>query len=371
MKNEFKTGEYCKFPNEEIPHILDILRANGHPVWKGTAVYQLDQDIIACSTDGDLMGYWSKEPEIKTELTRHDFMCKALRLEEGMGISYNNSSICQIKHIARSIIDIGLTAAGSVDFYHDHDFSSDLNTFAISGNMFQLCFEVSTTHIPYLEWCKRLCVEPIGQVDTLQDGDWFEGTFNQYAESKRLSNLSGEGVSDINLFAGWAVENDNHALYDGEWICYNGKECGAATNKLTAEEFLRRARNTFQEPIHTEPVFDPSKPWEFRAECSKWANGFHYIGIDHDGRHVVRDMERTLYFIFSDNIRNTPGFNASMLEVGEYMETIEFAGERQLIKRISQNNWIEYLNGHDSFGRLLAEELKGCKVDVEIKVREL
>lgn len=300
MKNEFKTGDFCRFPNEEIPRVLDILRANGHPVWRSASVYNDKDNIIICLSDGDMSG----EEEINmgayddaTEFSRHDFMCKALRLEEGMGMRHEDSTKEQRQHIHTCLSELGVIVYEKADYsvesgypnlYFDGDHITGRSSFGIGGNF-----------IPYLEWCKRLCIEPIG--------------------------LSSQDVMN-------EVLPDSHPMKE------------------------------------VEPVFDPSKPWEFRAECSKWANGFHYIGIDHDGRHVVRDLEWTLYFIFSDNIRNIPEFNASMLEVGEWMEITEIGIYENLPVQKMQNGYL-YCPEHAEV--ISNDTLKGRCVDVEIKVKEL
>lgn len=392
MKNEFKPGEFCRFPNEEIPRVLDILRANGHPLWKSTAVYQRDQDIIACSNDGDLMGYWSKEPEIKTELSRHDFLVKALRLEEGMGMRSDTSTPDQRAHISSEMEKVGIKIGMSIKLY-----SAERNSIIMLKYELAVCSKKVPVDIPYLEWCKRLCVEPIGQVDTLQDGDWFEGTLDQYAEAKRLSNLCNGGVYDPYKFAYHAIKNDNHALYVGEWICYNGKECGATTNKLTAEEFLRRARNTFQEPTHKEvtPEMTGANIYPLTIVSDRYNGAYSgalflafnldpcdipdeigagdgdemafYEGDGHKkykigkGR-TANDAAANLYCIL-----NTPEFNASMLEVGEWMEITEIGPYENCVVQKMQNGYFYC----PEYAEVISNDaLKGRRVDVEIKVTE-
>jgi hypothetical protein len=78
---EFKAGEYCHFPNFEIPEMLDLLRENGHPVYKSNAVCQPKMDLILCYSDRDMLGFWSAhlDPAYHTELTRSEFLYKATR----------------------------------------------------------------------------------------------------------------------------------------------------------------------------------------------------------------------------------------------------------------------------------------------------
>jgi hypothetical protein len=81
-ETEFSPGEYCLFPNEEIPAILDLLRDNGHRVWKYEKCYEpSDNAIIFCGSK-DLHGVTVEDycfGSNKKELTRDEFMYKATR----------------------------------------------------------------------------------------------------------------------------------------------------------------------------------------------------------------------------------------------------------------------------------------------------
>lgn len=77
------------------------------------------------------------------------------------------------------------------------------------------------------------------QVDTLQEGDWFQGTEEQY---RKVFELSGRNLSELAAYnavgRGYvSLMEDGHGR---SMITF-----GVKLTQLTPEEFLRRAENTF------------------------------------------------------------------------------------------------------------------------------
>lgn len=91
---KFEPGEYAKFPNSEIPAMLDLLRDNGHAVYESDAVYQPEMNVILCSTDCDMIGFWADKftQNDYTELTREQFLHKATR-GNGIPTSAENAPV--------------------------------------------------------------------------------------------------------------------------------------------------------------------------------------------------------------------------------------------------------------------------------------
>lgn len=159
MKKEFQPGDFARFPNEQIPRILEILKANVHPVWSSVAAWQDHHDIVVCGSDNDMMGYDSTEPKCRTEMTPHDFMTIALRLEEGMGIS-NESTPEQRRHVTEVLTELGINQA---DTLKGRDASGEwIHPFGFVRSKWLSVNETEIkSQISYLEFCRRLCVEPI------------------------------------------------------------------------------------------------------------------------------------------------------------------------------------------------------------------
>lgn len=250
MKKEFTPGDYCRFPNSEIPRVLDILRANR---WK---VFNLKTDFSDCMCimyDGyELIP--NQEPD-EHELSRHDFMVIALRLEEGMGICGVGSTNEQRAHINRVLHDLGL----SVNCIQEDCPCTPLPR-EFRGGMFMAVIGCQNP-IPYEEWCRRLCVEPIGETCDIHSTD-----------------MTGK--------------------------CFN---CGFVLPD-------------HQPQTQTQPEFDPNSNFEVSDDGVEWLyadNFIHYVGKTKGGRHVIQ-MSDDKVSIFL-HIRNTPQFTAAMLEVGEWM----------------------------------------------------
>lgn len=80
------------------------------------------------------------------------------------------------------------------------------------------------------------------EFDTLQEGDWFEGTEDQYRKVLELEciyDARHEEFLEGNILN---MVDNNCCVFDGKellWIANN-------ITKLTPEEFLRRAENTFK-----------------------------------------------------------------------------------------------------------------------------
>lgn len=85
--------------------------------------------------------------------------------------------------------------------------------------------------------------------------------------------------------------------------------------ELTLEQFMFKATRGKQENAQVE--FDSSKPFEVSHDGEHWHSAPHYVGRRSNGEHCV-EINATLGTW--QYIRNVPEpFNASMLEVGEYM----------------------------------------------------
>ena len=282
MKKEFKHGDYCLFHNEEIPRILDILRSNGWKVWINNVP---DGDYVVMTQDGFISnpGDPCKSPFYKlSELSRHDFMVIALRLEEGMGILFNETTTEQRKHIQDSFVELGVKCDPMPEHLEKY-------CYLFSDGEWMSCqpYHIKKA-ISYLDWCKRLCIEPIGIEPT------------------------------------------------------------------------------------AEPVFDPSKPFEVsnghgwgQATISGKTGAFtHYVGKSKGGLHVIQTPAGFVEYL---DIRNTEEFNASMLEVGEWMEVTEVGPyENWVIQKKNNGYWYcpEYAKS------IVIETIKGRRVNVEIKVVE-
>lgn len=313
--NTFYTGEYCRFPNEEIPRIFDILRANGHPVWKDTAAYQSHHDIVYCSLDGDMMGYTSTEPECATELTRHDFMCKALRFDlisPFLDNEYPREQVSQITMEIRKLTG---------------DYHGGLSIHLNDGHKHGLS---------HTEWCKRLCIEPIG-VDEAQgthtcrycgaevgDNEPDEGchaapSITTKDESKAIEpslppyktgdkvrfHIDGkEGTVKSCCYAigGWRIlasvcgDNDRDFLADRvEMINTNEPMAIIQTTQDEEDSYFEQLRQEqiIRPPKPIESVFDPNKPFTFGGnhkstdEYGSHGRFVKYIGTNISNEHVL------------------------------------------------------------------------------------
>lgn len=79
------------------------------------------------------------------------------------------------------------------------------------------------------------------EFDTLQEGDWFQGTEEQYNDVFRMEKVWGyDEKSEL-----WAASSFGHGFlcFDGTILCWI-KEL--KKTQLTPGEFLRRAENTFK-----------------------------------------------------------------------------------------------------------------------------
>lgn len=73
--------------------------------------------------------------------------------------------------------------------------------------------------------------------DTLQEGDWFQGTEDQYRKLFEMENRPCID-SSVNVSVKW-----NHVCYGGSLLRWR---FDFKKTQLTPEEFLRRAENTFK-----------------------------------------------------------------------------------------------------------------------------
>lgn len=312
MKKEFKPGMYCKFPNEEIPRILDILRANGHIIYSdrqpttywGYVIFQPNHKQFMAHDDIDSVRAHCLKDE--NELSRHDFMVKALRLEEGMGICYEDSTSKQRRHIYDEMRYLGLNVYGDRT---GSGFDS-VNSYYFDGSHW-LSTDEDNNYIPYHDWCQRLCVEPIG-TKSFQD-EYVEMEFGKPEER-------------------YPMCEDQPAQIDCRITDCDYHKCGSCNNVSPAITLNENGTfvcwsKSLKKPT-AEPVFDPSKPFEVsnghgwgQATIGGKTGAFtHYVGKSKGGLHVIQTPAGFVEYL---DIRNTEEFNASMLKVGEWMEVTE------------------------------------------------
>lgn len=286
MKNEFKPGDFARFSNKEIPRILDILRANGYDC--PSYVVESYKNAVGFGQSHQMHSFDSTYHGYDNELSRHHFIVIALRLEKGMGISVKDSTREQRIHICDKMASLGINQ------YLDKDERLKQgqydNSFYFDGNEWLSCDNRDlyiTNAIPYLDWCKRLCIEPIG------------------------------------------IESS------------------------------------------TEPVFDPSKPFEVMTDISHeiWSArpNAYYVGKDSSGNHVIQLSDG--YYAYSF-IRNIQEFNAGMLGVGEHMvvNDPEFPFLDGHLLRMTVDRRLFNMDHDCMVLNPDAPYIKGRRVNVEIKV---
>lgn len=79
------------------------------------------------------------------------------------------------------------------------------------------------------------------ELDTLQEGDWFQGTEEDYRKVLETENTESRFVDDevVQCFVEWSS-----MLWSGHSIVWGNTYL--IKTQLTPEEFLRRAENTFK-----------------------------------------------------------------------------------------------------------------------------
>jgi hypothetical protein len=182
-----------------------------------------------------------------------------------------------------------------------------------------------------------------------------------------------EFISHINKLNGLSIGfegTDTDSFYgvreDGRGDCsLEWESFGFHAEIITIEQWAEATRCK-----SVDPVFDPELSFEVSNNNVDWyhPDGYYLAFDDKFKHHVICQNSKYVSYPF---VRNVQPFTASMLEVGEYMETEPRLGDTQLIKRISLMNWIEYKTGQGTFGEDLASEIKGRRVDVDLIVREV
>lgn len=362
MKKEFTAGMYCKFPNEQIPRILDILCANDHRMNFGHAAES--NDCVLVDPSGRLSPFTSS---LMTdaylpykEIDIHSFMIIALRLEEGMGIHWEQSSIGQRQHIAVEMENLGIKQTVPTQERGETRYGG---SFMLSSGEWKMTTASVKHQIPYTDWCARLCVEPV---------DGLKGEKPPYKEGDKVRFLidgkEGAVKSCYNAVGGWRILASVIGDNDRDFLANRVEPIGNNTEKLAeAYENIKVKMESAQEK---ESVFDPGKPFEVFWN-GKWQEPylFSYIGQDSLGKHVIERLENNVVMCFTDDkVRNTPEFNASMLNVGEWMEREpNESGTRSLLLRISFG-LIDVNNPDGLFHEDALQYVKGRRVDVEIKI---
>lgn len=379
--NTFNPGEYCRFKSEEIQRILDILRANGHDVIDNE--YPYGEDCVFCFPTGG-MSHFARSLMTDgfvnyTELSLHDFMVKALRLEEGMGI---NGTPKQKKHIVETVESLGMNVS---EHFDDAQYEHNIG-------LIRDCWHSTSTGltlIDYTELCKRLCIEPIVETKTgLPENGWAILCTEESMAHPMWKTM----IGSLNFTIGtheFLFGDKRNVFYgmDDSGVGSCGIDVlffGIGATLITIDDWCRMTGNVKSElEINTceqEPVFDPSKPFEVSNDGKNWSecifNQVTYVGVNRSNQHVVEVDKGKDIWVYEDyaHIRNIEPFNAGMLEVGEYMETEAGSdGKRNLLRRISHNEWIDLWNDPGQF--YLAEEesgrIKGRRVNVEIKAKKV
>lgn len=389
--NTFNPGEYCRFKSEEIPHILDILRANGHKVMESHAFEKYD-DAIIMNDNGDLHGISVRDYQFNecTELSRHDFMVIALRLEDGMGICYEDSTSKQRRHIYDEMRYLGLNVYGDRT---GSGFDS-VNSYYFDGSHW-LSTDEDNNYIPYHDWCQRLCVEPIVETKTgLPENGWAILCTEESMAHPMWKTMIGSlnftiGTHEFlfgdkrNVFYG--MDDSGFGSCGIDVLCF-----GIGATLITIDDWCRMTGNVTDltdesdlpdwttdshelmtgrsEPVTNEPAFDPLKPFQVRHTDSDWYNKgkhYYYVGKDRDGRHVIQDNVGV--FEAWRQIRNIQQCTADMLEVGEWMEVTQAGPYEGWIIQKMQNT---YLYCPEYAAVIVDSNLKGRKVQVEVIVKE-
>lgn len=440
----FNPGEYCRFSNEEIPRILDILRANGHDVIDNE--YPYGEDCVFCFPTGG-MSHFARSLMTDgfvnyTELPRHEFMVKALRIGWRLGARMIDIPQQQRQHIIDELITLEVELTNDI--------------------------EKTLSDIPYLEWCRRLCVEPIVEPKQgLPENGWaILCTEESMAHPMWMTMIKsiGDTYAPSRSFNGWCL----NSLYGINEInfgdCSNGTASfGPEMRLITIDDWCRMTGNVKSEPeINTSapvsPIYNPTPEGHFMQDHSKKECRFlhnhrssgHVGGqipdeLKHDDFYVELDSDASepdnlslsiypltivadryngaysgaLFLAFELDARNIPieigqgdpiemdfwhgtgrhteykigkgrtideavkdlfvllnpelgpEFNASMLEIGEWMETDMGAdGQRNLICRLP-DRFVDIRNPHGTgFYSDVAEQIKGRKVSVKLEILE-
>jgi hypothetical protein len=159
-------------------------------------------------------------------------------------------------------------------------------------------------------------------------------------------------------------------LYSGGVVCWS-----QSLRKQIADELFETKQQDMKEQPTPETVqFDPLKEWEVGNVVNEWYQHYsdwHYVGVGDNRTHIIQQKGTHKFLVFN-NIRNIENieFNASMLEVGEYIETVSDINQaRNLIKKIGRELYID-LYHNNTFHDDIAVNLKGRRVIVEHKVTE-
>lgn len=162
-RRTFKPGDYCRFKTEEIPSIIELLKANGWGVNKRIC-FNESHDCIIVNEEGGFHSYkLSKSLEAKNVIHRHDFIVTALRLNEGDGLRSDISTPEQREHVSVELEKLGVDQfvpnSDRLPMEYDLCFYLDSEEW-LTSSLEEGCVK---NHIDYSDWCKRLNIEPIGE----------------------------------------------------------------------------------------------------------------------------------------------------------------------------------------------------------------
>lgn len=222
----FNPGEYCRFSNEEIPHILDILRANGHDVIDNE--YPYGEDCVFCFPTGG-MSHFARSLMTDgfvnyTELPRHEFMVKALRIGWRLGARMIDIPQQQRQHIIDELITLEVELTNDI--------------------------EKTLSDIPYLEWCRRLCIEPIVEPKQgLPENGWAilctEESMAHPMWYVMVKSVSLVSKLRNDKFNGWCIESYYGMKENGTGDCDSTlKNFGKHAKQITIDDWCQMTGNT-------------------------------------------------------------------------------------------------------------------------------
>jgi hypothetical protein len=264
---KLKQGDFVRLNNDEIPRHIELLIANGHPIWDAQlSKFKLEDNCILLDTQGEFLSTNCDTYLLKLkELSKHDWVCAVIGLEEGVGMRSDMSTTEQIRHISDELELLGLNVFRPLNERRERWKCS----FYLYDDKWQKIFdETRVTHVPYSEWCKKLGIDEVCADATKCDHD-----------SQK-----------------WCKE------------CYEEKH-----DQILGISKMETTQNIITLPDGT--TVDFTKPIQFRYfKAKEWLNkpdyNFlrdHFIGINnHNGKlvfyEVKQDMLQECY------LRNTPEY---------------------------------------------------------------
>lgn len=290
MKTEirtFKPGDYCRFTPEEIPSIIALLKANGwevssHKEWTLENV----QDCICILVQSNLT--FTPNQDIRSnELSRHDFMVTALRLNEGDGLRADMSTPEQRRHISEELEKLGVNQfvpnSDRLPMEYDLCFYLDSEEW-LTSSLEEGCVK---NHVPYSEWCKRLNETPINHIPDV----------GKKVEEKTIHNYQMDYAESARAIHIYLKEFCDESLSFPNMI---------ADASRKASEEIERLRNNQTLTLPDGTTVDLSRPIQGLIDGT-WYDVSKYIGMSTENEFVceIHDVFDTPFTEFK-HIRNKP-----------------------------------------------------------------